>query len=81
MTYEKFYTVYNVLTGEVSAPQQALVIPFPETTVGSTLIGEDFLFVPAEGAMSISVSVGDITKTIEDIPLRSNYSTNITSLF
>lgn len=81
MVYEKFYTVYDVLTGEVSAPEQALAVSFPETTVGSTLVGEDFLFVPAEGVMSVSVSVGGITKTIEDIPLKSNYNTNITSLF
>ena len=81
MIYDKLYTVYNVLTGEVSFPQQALTVSFPETTVGSTLIGEDFLFVPAEDVMSLSVSVGNITKTINDVPLKSNYSTNITNSF
>ena len=81
MVYKELYTVYNVLTGEVSAPQQSLAVSLPETTVGSTLIGEDFLFVPTEGVISFSVSVGDVTKTIDDVPLRSNYNTNITSTF
>ena len=81
ITYEELYTVYDVLTGEVSAPQQSLTVSFPKTTVGSTLIGEDFLFVPAEGVMSCSVSVDDVTKAIDDVPLKSNYNTNITSSF
>ena len=78
MIYEKLYTVYDVLTGEVSAPRQTQRVSFPETEVGSTLIGEDFIFIPAEGgSISFSVSVGDITKTAGDVPLKSNHNTNI----
>ncbi len=83
MVYGELYTSYDVLTGEVSAIQQDVSVSFPETTVGSTLVGEDFLFVPIEGesAMSFSVSVGDVTKDAEDVVLRSNYSTNVTVSF
>lgn len=79
MVYNGLYRVYDVLTQEVSDPLYDLRVSFPETTVGSTLIGEDFFFVPAEGdVMSFSVSVGDVTKSLDDVPLKSNYSTNIT---
>lgn len=81
MTYDEIYTVYDVLTGEVSAPQRAISVLFPETVVGSTLVGEDFLFVPTSGAFSFSVSVGDVTQQIDDVPLKPNYSTHITSSF
>lgn len=79
MVYNGLYRVYDVLTQEVSDPLYDLKVSFPETTVGSTLIGEDFFFVSAEGeVMSFSVSVGDVTKSLDDVPLKSNYSTNIT---
>lgn len=82
MIYDEIYTVYDVLTGEVSAPQRAISVLFPETVVGSTLVGEDFLFVPeAGGTFSLSVSVGDLTKIVDDVPLKANYCTNITGVF
>ena len=80
--YGEIYTLYDVLTGEVSAPRKDLTVSFPETTIDSQNIGEDFLFVPATGSMSsLSISVGDITKTVDDVQLKSNYNTNITCSF
>ena len=82
VVYGGLYTSYNVLTGEVSDLRTSLTVSYPETTVGSSLIGEDFLFVPAEGSsLSFSIAVGNVTKVVDRVPLRANYSTNISSLF
>ena len=82
VVYGKLYTAYDVLTGEVSNPQTTLSVSYPETIVGSAQMGEDYLFVPEEGSsLSLSISVGEVTKEVDAVPLRANYSTNITSLF
>ena len=82
VVYGGLYTSYNVLTGEVSNLRTALTVSYPETTVGSAQIGEDYLFVPEEGAsLSLSVSMGEVTKEVDAVPLRANYSTNIVSYF
>lgn len=81
MVYQEIYTTYDVLTGNVSAPLQAMTISYPETEVGGSLIGEDFLFVPEQETMSFSVTVGGITKAMDNVPLKPNYNTNITTSF
>ncbi len=82
MIYDEMYTVYDVLTGEVSEPRQGVSVSCPATTVGSALIGEDFLFVPAgKETVSLSVSVDNVTKALEDVPVKSNYNTNVTCSF
>ena len=81
-TYGEVYTVYDVLTGEVSVPLSALSVSFPETVIGSMVLGEDFLFVPQAGqSFSLTLSVGEVTKKMDDIPLKPNYKTRITSSF
>ncbi len=80
--YSGFYTQYNVLTGETSGRQETVNIVFPETTTGSDLVGEDFLFVPTDGSTAaISITVGTTTKTLSELPLQTNYRTNITTTF
>lgn len=81
VTYHEIPTSYDVLTGEASKPQQNVIIAFPETTPGSTLVCGDFLLVPASGILSLDLSVGSVTKTLENIPLKTNYNTNITGTF
>lgn len=76
--YEEIYTVYDVLTGEVSAPYQDLAVSCPDTEAGSAQVAEDFLFVPEKETVSFSVSANGTTKTVENVPLKSNYNTNIT---
>ena len=74
-------TCYDVLTGESSQPQDMTIL-FPETVVGSATVGEDFLFVPSDQQnISISITVGSVNKTLDDLQLKSNYRTRITSIF
>ena len=57
VTYTNVPTQYDVLTATASAPQ-TLTIAFPTTTTGAALVGEDFLFVPAEGkSVGLSITV------------------------
>ncbi len=80
--YSQVYTCYDMLTGTVSAPQYNVKVVFPETTAGSAEVGIDYLFVPSDGTSeSLSITVGDVTKTVSDIQFRPNYNTTLTSSF
>lgn len=82
VTYENLYTSYNVLTGEVSDPQPSTVATF-QTTDGSTLVCEDFLFASPAGEeqSSLSITIDNTTQSIGTLPLQTNYKTNITASF
>ena len=78
VTYTNVPTQYDVLTATASAPQ-TLTIAFPTTTTGAALVGEDFLFVPAEGkSVGLSITVGEVTKSLDVRQLQRNYTTNVT---
>lgn len=80
--YSQVYTCYDVLTGTVSVPQYNVEVVFPETAAGSASVGIDYLFVPSDGTSeSLSVTVGDVTKTVSDILFKPNYNTTLTSSF
>ena len=81
VTYTNVPTQYDVLTATASAPQ-TLTIAFPTTTTGAALVGEDFLFVPAEGkSVGLSITVGEVTKSLDVLQLQRNYTTNVTATF
>lgn len=82
VTYENLYTSYNVLTGEVSDPQPSTMATF-QTTDGSTLVCEDFLFASPAGEeqTSLSITIDNTTQSIGTLPLQTNYKTNITASF
>ena len=45
-------------------------------------MGEDFLFVPAEGkSVGLSITVGEVTKSLDVLQLQRNYTTNVTATF
>lgn len=73
-------TRYDVLTGAASAPQ-TLVLVFPNTSAGSALVGEDFLFVPSDRSVALSVTVGGVVKTLDALQLKPNHRTNVTATF
>ncbi len=77
--YRGVPTCYDVLTG-VSSALQTVAFPFPNTSSGSTLVGEDFLFVSSQN-MALSVTVGSVTKTLDVLALEPNYKTNVTATF
>ena len=82
VTYGGLLTRYDVLTGKASFPRESVTVAFPETTAGSDAIGEDFLFVPSEGHnISLSMTVGVETKTLDILPLEPNHKTNVTATF
>lgn len=81
MTYRGLCTVYDVRTGTVSVPLETLEVTYPQTAVGAALVAEDFLFVPDARQLSLDVSVGGGTQSLEDVPLSVNYRTNITASF
>lgn len=78
--YRGIPTRYDVLTGETSAPQ-TMTLTFPNTTAGSAMVGEDFLFVPAAGQIGLTMTVGGVTKTLDALQLGPNYKTNVTATF
>lgn len=82
-TYGNVPSRYDVLTGISSAPIESLNVEFPATTPGSDVAAEDFLFVPEADAAeaSLSISVGASTKTLDQMVLKKNYKTNITTKF
>ena len=81
--YNGIYTRYDVLTGEVSENSGTENIVYPETIIGTNFIGENFLFVPADGqtTVSISITLGSTIKDITDLPLQFNYQTNASVQF
>ena len=82
VTYQTIYTSYDVMTQTAANILQNVTVSFDQTTPGSQNIAEDFLFSDAdETSASFSVNVGSETKTIGDIPLRTNYRTNVTADF
>ena len=79
--YTGVMTSYDVMTAQTSVPQN-MTIAFPNTTVGEPLIGEDFLFAPSEDqTTAISISVGGVTKNLDDLELKAHYRTQIISNF
>lgn len=79
--YRGVPTRYDVQTGETSAPQ-TMTLAFPNTTAGSALVGEDFLFVSSgEQNAALAMTVGDVTKTLDVLQLEPNYKTNVTATF
>lgn len=82
VTYRGVPTRYDVLTGETSAPAD-MMLPFPATKAGSAAVGEDFLFVPfgADAPVGLEITVGDVTKKLDALPLQPNYKTRITARF
>lgn len=81
VTYTNVPTQYDVLTGTASDPQ-TVTLAFPNTTVGSVTVGEDFIFVPSEGTpVGLVITVGDVKKELDALPLKPNYQTNVTATF
>mgnify|MGYP000249937966 CR=1 FL=1 len=81
VTYRNVPTRYDVLTGTASAPVE-IRFTFPTTTTGSAAVGEDFLFVPTAGkSVSLSITVGDVTKGLDVLQLQRNYTTIVTATF
>lgn len=81
VTYRNVPLQYDVLTGAASAPAERS-FTFPATTAGSSMVGEDFLFVPAGGTpVALSVTVGGVTKELDALPLQPNCVTNVTATF
>ena len=82
VTYRNAPTQYDVLTGTSSAPAAEITLSFPTTTAGSAAVGEDFIFVPAEGkSVGLTITVGDVEKELDALPLKPNYQTNVTATF
>lgn len=82
VTYRNVPTRYDVLTEKTSGPQ-TVTVAFPNTTVNSATVGEDFLFVPSNAGQSVglSITVGDVTKGIDVLQLQRNYATSVTATF
>ena len=57
-------------------------VTYRTTTTGSAAVGEDFLFVPTAGkSVSLSITVGDVTKGLDVLQLQRNYTTIVTATF
>ena len=82
VTYRNVPPRYDVLPEKPSGPQP-VTVAFPNTTVNSATVGEDFLFVPssAEHAVGLSVTVGSTTRTLDVLPLRPNCTSRVTATF
>ena len=84
--YRNIPTRYDVLTGKTSVPAD-VSLAFPSTTVGSAVIGEDFLFVPSDEDRSVGleITVGEdvdaVTKKLDKLPLQPNYKIRVTAAF
>lgn len=82
VSYRNTPTQYDVLTGTSSAPTAEITLAFPMTTAGSAAVGEDFIFVPSEGkSVGLTITVGDVEKELDALPLKPNYQTNVTATF
>ncbi len=79
--YRGVPTRYDVLTGTASVPAD-ITLSFPATALGSATIGEDFLFVPPNVQnVTLSMTVGGVTKTLGVLAIEPNYKTNVTAVF
>ena len=79
--YRGVPTRYDVLTGTASDPQ-TVTLAFPNTTAGSSTVGEDFLFVlPDMQHIALSMTVGGVQKELGALRLEPNYQTNVTAVF
>ena len=76
------YTTADLRQIKMSEPQ-TVTVAFPNTTVNSATVGEDFLFVPSNAGQSVglSITVGDVTKGIDMLQLQRNYATSVTATF
>lgn len=81
VTYHDVPTQYDVSTGTSSVPQE-ITITYSNTESGKNIIGEDFLFIPSNGQLSkLETKVGDVRKSIDNLPLKKNYKTIVTARF
>lgn len=82
VTYRNVPTQYDVLT-EKTSELQTITVAFPNTTVNSATVGEDFLFVPSNAGqfVGLSITVGNATKQLDALELQRNYTTRITATF
>ena len=82
VTYRNVPTQYDVLT-EKTSELQTVTVAFPNTTVNSATVGEDFLFVPSNAGQSVglSITVGDATKRLDALTLQPNHATSVTATF
>ena len=78
--YRGVPTRYDVLTGVAAVPQ-TLALTFANTTAGSVWVGEDFLFVPTDRSVGLSMTVGGVVKTLDALQLKPNHKTNVTATF
>lgn len=79
--YRSIPTRYDVLSGEAS-DLRTVTLTFPNTTVGSVTVGEDFLFVPSDGQnAALTMTVSGVTKTLDVLQLEPNHKTNVTATF
>ena len=80
-TYKGLLTQYDVLTGTASEPAD-VVVSFPDTENGSSMVGEDYLFAPATGQqIDVAVTVGSTVRQVQALQLKPNYMTTLTATF
>ena len=79
--YTGLLTQYDVLTGTASVPAD-VVVSFPDTESGSSLVGEDYLFVSSTGQqIDVAVTVGATIRQVQALQLKPNYMTQLTATF
>ena len=79
-TYQNVPTMYDVLTGNASTPTEKIILKFPATTAGTDIVGEDFLFVSAEGqSIGLTILVDNTQKAVDALPIKPNFTTSVTA--
>ena len=77
--YRNVPTEYDVLTGKASVPE-TVELTFPQTTAGTEIAGEDFIFVPSEGySIDLTIEVGDVKKYLDVLTVKPNFMTCVTA--
>lgn len=82
ITYTNLPAVYNVRT-EVSSvvdTGNSITVSYPKTSAGKDVAAEDFLFVPsgANPKVGMTIIVGNVEKSLDELPLKPNYKVNVT---
>ena len=79
--YRQVPTQYNARTKAVSEWEN-IARTFSPTVAGSDIICEDFILAPEnKSQQAIDVTVGNVSRQFENLPMQRNYATNITATF